>query len=86
MFGGIPENEIKQLDKFWKEFPTLKEELFQSNGSHASIKVENIKKAIEDNDDVRKFVNEYKTAFAGFRNELKEKLMKSLIPQLCWGE
>lgn len=78
MFGGIPENEIKQLDKFWKEFPTLKEELFQSNGSHASIKVENIKKAVEDNNDVRKFVNEYKTAFAGFRNELKEKLIDNV--------
>ncbi len=78
MFGGIPENEIKQLDKFWKEFPTLKEELFQSNGSHASIKVENIKKAVEDNNDVRKFVNEYKTTFAGFRDELKEKLIDNV--------
>lgn len=75
MFGGIPENEIKQLDKFWKEFPTLKEELFETNGIHASMKVENIKDAIKNNNDVRRFLRDYKNAFASLKDELKEKLI-----------
>lgn len=53
MFGGISTNEIEQLDNYWREFPTLKEELFEINGSHGSVKVENIKKTIENNGDVK---------------------------------
>lgn len=75
MFGGIPENEIKQLDKFWKEFPTLKEELFETNGIHASMKVENIKDAIKNNKDVKRFLRDYKNAFVSLKDELKEKLI-----------
>ena len=75
MFGGIPENEIKQLDKFWKEFPTLKEELFETNGIHASMKVENIKDAIKNNNDVKRFLRDYKNAFVSLKDELKEKLI-----------
>lgn len=75
MFGGIPENEIALLEKFWKEFPTLKEEIFTTNGSHASVKVDNIKKTIENNDDVRKFLGNYKATFESLKDELKSKLI-----------
>lgn len=75
IFGGIPENEIEQLDTFWKEFPTLKNELFAINSSYASIKVKNVKKTIEENNDVRKFLSDYKTAFGSLKDELKTKLI-----------
>ncbi len=75
MFGGIPTNEIEQLDNYWREFPTLKEELFEINGSHGSVKVENIKKAIENNEDVKKFLIEYKNTFSSLKDELKKKLI-----------
>lgn len=75
IFGGIPENEIEQLDTFWKEFPTLKNELFAINSSYASIKVKNVKKTIEENNDVGKFLSDYKTAFGSLKDELKTKLI-----------
>ena len=75
MFGGIPTNEIEQLDNYWREFPTLKEELFEINGSHGSVKVENIKKTIENNGDVKKFLIEYKNVFSSLKDELKKKLI-----------
>lgn len=31
MFGGLPISEIDKLDKYWKAFPLLREELFENN-------------------------------------------------------
>ncbi len=53
----------------------IKDELFEINGSHGSVKVENIKKAIENNGDVKKFLIEYKNAFSSLKDELKKKLI-----------
>ena len=67
MFGGIPESEILQFKNFWTVFPSLKEEIFSTNGEHASVKVNNIKKTIEENADVKKFLADYRNAFEGFK-------------------
>lgn len=71
MFGGIPESEISQFKNFWTVFPSLKEEIFSTNGEHASVKVDNIKKTIEENADVKKFLADYRNAFEGFKDILK---------------
>ena len=75
MFGGIPESEISQFKNFWTVFPSLKEEIFSTNGEHASVKVDNIKKTIEENADVKKFLADYRNAFEGFKDILKSTLI-----------
>lgn len=32
LLGGIPERDIKELERYWKVFPSVAEELFQTNG------------------------------------------------------
>ena len=37
MFGGLPISEIDKLDKYWKAFPLLREELFENSSSDFKI-------------------------------------------------
>lgn len=75
MYGGIPETELNQLDKYWKTFPTLKQELFTSDGKHAHIKADDVKKVITENKDVRAYLEEYKNTFADFGDKLSNLLI-----------
>ena len=47
MFGGIPENELAKLADYWREFPSLKQELFVTDGAYAQVKAEDLKVAIQ---------------------------------------
>ena len=76
MFGGIPNSEIKDYEDFWNAFPSLKDELFQSNNEpYSTLKSDNVKNIIKNNQDVQHFVNEYKNAFNGFEIYLKTLLI-----------
>jgi len=59
MFGGIPNSEIdgEKLKRFWKEFPSLKKELFIPIDEAYSKTIEsNLKEKIEANAEVESFV------------------------------
>ena len=76
MFGGIPNSEIKDYEDFWNAFPSLKDELFQSNNEpYSTLKSDNVKNIIKNNQDVQHFLNEYKNAFNGFEIYLKTLLI-----------
>lgn len=75
MFGGIPEKELADLDAYWSEFPSLKDDLFESNGKYARLKTEDIRQAILSNDDVQSFLDQYKNAFSGFEETLRDVLI-----------
>lgn len=76
MFGGIPNSEIKDYEDFWNAFPSLKDELFQSNNEpYSTLKSDNVKNIIKNNQDVQHFMNEYKNAFNGFETYLKTLLI-----------
>ena len=76
MFGGIPNSEIKDYEDFWNAFPSLKDELFQSNNEpYSTLKSDNVKNIIKNNQDVQHFLNEYKNAFNGFEDYLKSILI-----------
>ena len=76
MFGGIPNSEIKDYEDYWNAFPSLKDELFQSNNEpYSTLKSDNVRNIIKNNLDVKHFVNEYKNAFAGFEGYLKTLLI-----------
>ena len=75
MFGGIPEKELADLDAYWSEFPSLKDDLFESNGKYARLKTEDIRQAILSNDDVQSFLDQYKNAISGFEETLRDVLI-----------
>lgn len=76
MFGKIPNLEIDEYKKYWEAFPTLRKELFDSVNDNFSIsKFEDIKSIVFNNNDVKKFVEEFKTVFSDFDEYLKKELI-----------
>jgi type I restriction enzyme M protein len=75
MFGGIPESELNDLDQYWKEFPSLKNDLFESNGEYAQIKATDIKEAIMNNTDVQSYLNQFHESFSDMTDYLSEMLI-----------
>lgn len=79
MVGGIPSNEIDELDKYWTAFPDLRNTLFKPEGTkYSALAVEDASKAIKESTDVGGFVLKYKEAFSDFPTYLKEKLIDKL--------
>lgn len=67
MFGGIPETELAELAEYWQMFPSLKQELFSSDGNYAMVKVGNLRQAISTSKDVQNFQCKYQKVFADFK-------------------
>ena len=77
MLGGIPNNEINELSKYWDAFPTLKNELFTSISTNFSeLSVEDVKTTISNNNDIIFFDNQFKEKFSDFDSYLNELLIK----------
>ncbi len=78
MFGGIPNNEInsEKLGIFWKQFPTLRRELFKSiDSQYSNVSVRDIKNAIENNAEVVSFVKDHDNNFAYLKSYLEKEFM-----------
>lgn len=79
MFGGIPKSEIDELEKYWGVFPKLMSELFMDNGTpYMDLAVEDIKKTIIENRDVKEFFKNYKAKFSDFSSYLKDELINNM--------
>lgn len=80
MNGGIPVAEIDQLSSYWQVLPTLRGELFDiiDSNPYASLKADNIVRAINDNDDVAQFESRFYDAFDGFADDLHSRLITHL--------
>ena len=80
MFGGIPENEIDDLQAFWEAFPGLRETLFAKNSPvNSNLIVDDINAAIKEHKSVQTFVSGFNTAFADFDNFLKTELLTNML-------
>ena len=77
IFGGIPNAEIDRLKNYWAVLPSLKDELFASSGDkpYSALKTEGIAEAIRDNRDVKAFQDSFNSAFSGFGDMLRDKLI-----------
>ena len=76
MFGGIPFEELQALSQYWNVFSELTDELFERNElGYSHLKVENIRRQIEDNQAVCDFIENYHKSF----NDLSDFLENSLI-------
>ena len=69
MFGGIPEEELNALSSYWNVFPSLKQDLFTTDGKCSHIKVDDLKSTILANADVQKYLKEYNTIFTDYPKE-----------------
>ncbi|MGN5955693.1 type I restriction-modification system subunit M [Sphingobacterium lactis] len=79
MFGGIPTTEINTLEEFWKELPTLQNELFEQVSSEiASLKSSDVKGTVKANTDVQAFIRKFQESFRDFDMFLKKRLIDNV--------
>jgi type I restriction enzyme M protein len=80
MFGGIPVNEIAELDEYWKAFLGLKETLFKMNSAvNAALKVEDVKNAVSEHESVKTFTKNFDASFSNLAVFLKNELLTNLL-------
>lgn len=79
MFGGIPEKELSELNQYWKAFPRLKDSLFSKvSAQYYELKTKEVKNAIKDHDEIKKFTNDFNTSFSTFGDYLKKQLLSKI--------
>ena len=76
MFGGIPETELEKFAPYWKEFPSLKDELFTGEGGYLKLRTEDIKNTVKKNKDVEKYLLHFQNAFQNFGEILASSLIE----------
>lgn len=80
MFGGIPENELRDLSEYWAAFPNLKSALFASeNEAYCRLRVQDLKQTVMEHPDALAFSAQYKAAFDGFAAFLNEQLIECMM-------
>ena len=79
MFGGIPEKELNDYKEYWDAFPTLRADLYsKARNSYYALNTDDVKGTINNNKDVRAFIEEYKSAFKDFDADLETILIKNI--------
>lgn len=80
MFGGIPNNEIADLVKYWDAFPTLRDEVFapEQGRPYSTVKVGDIMETIKNNADVADFKARFKAAFDDLKRVLRIRLIDNV--------
>ena len=79
MFGGIPQKELNELDKYWQALPGLRDALFSKTSSdYVALKSDEVKNTITHHDDIREFVNGYDASFSDFDAFLKNELLTKM--------
>ena len=79
LMGGIPNSEIDELQRYWQAFPSLRESLFMSDGTpYSSLRCEDVKKIIVENEDIKVFKNNFANCFMDFEDLLKERLIQNM--------
>ncbi len=76
MFGGIPKNEIDELDKYWQVFPNLKADLFEETSpGHFELKTKDYKELIKNHADIKNYIENYQASFAGLQEKMEDRLI-----------
>ena len=80
MFGGIPNEEIDGLKKYWDAFPNLKTVLFKSlNSSYSELlSNDNIKELIDNNQDIKAFNEKFLNNFDSLNDYLKTQFIDNM--------
>ena len=77
MFGGIPNSEIDELQKYWDALPSLRDELFtpEADKPYSQVKTEDTQSVIEQNEDVKTFQKSFTESFNGFADKVHHRLI-----------
>lgn len=76
MFGGIPNSEIDEYEKYWSAFYGLRDVLFaRINESYSEMKVADAKVTINSHESVKAFVDKFGQALDGFEEYLFDELI-----------
>ena len=79
MFGGIPANEIDELENYWQAFPNLREALFSKKSEvNSELKVEDVNAAIKEQASVKAFKNKFSNSFKDLDGFLKQELLTNM--------
>jgi type I restriction enzyme M protein len=79
MFGGIPANEIDELETYWQAFPNLRASLFSKTSEvNSKLKVEDINSTIKEHTSVKTFVEKFDTSFLDLPGFLKKELLTNI--------
>jgi len=80
MFGGIPRNELDVLQPYWDAFPGLRNALFtNATGSYASLRVKDVKTAIQEHTAVQEFIQQFSMAFGSLEMSLNNRLLQNAL-------
>lgn len=80
MFGGIPKSELDTSCKELKSFPSLFGQLFTSSMTpYVSMKTDDIKNTISENNEVIAFKKEFSDMFSDFKEYLKNMLIDNIM-------
>lgn len=77
MFGGIPNSEINSetLMPFWRQFPSLKDELFTAlDGAYSKATCDDLRTIIENNQEVKSFISDHAENFSYLKEYLDTEL------------
>lgn len=81
MFGGIPNSEIDDLQRYWDALPSLRNDLFvpETNKPYSQLRSEETKSVIENNKDVKAFKKQFDEAFNGFADSMHKRLIDKVM-------
>ena len=80
MFGGIPNVEIAQLQKYWAVFPSLQQELFAADPAkpYSTLKTADVAATIHANKDVELFKAAFREAFSSLPSLMRTRLIDNV--------
>lgn len=85
MYGGIPQQEIEQLNHYWKIFPTLNRSLFMPKATqdYYELTSEDIADTISQNSEVQHFTQQFQDAFSNYSDELTQLLINQEVSNIA---
>jgi type I restriction enzyme M protein len=79
MFGGIPTTEVDALDRYWRAFPGLRDELFeQTNPASMRLKCEDVDDTVRGSRATKEWKAGFDSRFSDFEPWLYEELIDEL--------
>ncbi len=79
MFGGIPKDELEELNEYWLSFPDLKDNLFiKESDSYYKLNTDDIRNTIESSTSIKNYISTFNLEF----NNLKAFIEKELLDNI----
>ena len=79
MFGGIPNSEIDEMNRYWKAFPNLKKHIFRNGKTpYSELISADVNEVVSNNEEFKRFITGFNEAFANFEAYLYDRLINKI--------